>query len=84
MEYKKVEGKDLIEGDIYFLSRNGDEKVLYKGIVYNNTMKEPRCLFQSLEKETGYVRYGEEHYDGKYIGLFSINMERGYFFKEIA
>ena len=80
MEYKKVEGEDLIEGNTYFLSKYGDEKAVYKGIMYSKTMKETRCLFQSLEKKTKYAVYNKINYDGRYEGLFSLSMENGYFF----
>lgn len=84
MEYKKVEGRDLIEGNTYSLSSGGEEKAIYRGTMYSPGLRQTRCLFKSLEKKTVYVLYDESVYDGKYTGLYSIGKEGGYFYEEVV
>jgi len=80
MEYKRIDGKDLIEKTAYCLDEHGIDKVIYEGVILNSLNQE-RCLLTPIGR-VRYITYGSGDYNGKYIGKFSLALD-GYFYEEI-
>lgn len=77
-KYRRVLGKNLIEGNIYYTDDEGHNKVVYEGRLEEDKLS---CLFTPIGN-TNYLLYGEHHYDGKYVGKYTLRLD-GYFYKEI-
>ena len=77
---KKIEGKDLIEGNTYYLDNSGVDKAIYKGRLKDGT-QDYRCLFDPIG-DTCYSLYTDESYGGGYEGMFSLWNE-GFFYEKV-
>lgn len=78
--YKKIEGKDLIQGNTYYLDNSGVDKAIYRGILTDGA-GEDRCLFSPIG-HTQYYLYDDTNYGGGYEGMFSLWNE-GFFYEKV-
>lgn len=70
MKYKKIDGKDLIQGTTYYLDDRGQDKAIYEGVMQERSIG-PGHLFTPIGSTT-YITYTFGEYDGKYVGKFSL------------
>ncbi len=78
--YKKIEGKNLIIGNTYYLDNGGINKAIYEGIMEGGAGKD-RCLFTPIG-HTQYFLYDDSHHGGGYGGMFTIWTEGNFYEKE--
>jgi hypothetical protein len=74
----QVDGSNLIIGKTYYLDKHRIDEGVYEGILEEGNVR--RCLFTPIG-ETTYLPYGISHYNGKYVGKFSLGLW-AYFFEE--
>ena len=73
--YTKIEGKNLIEGHIYYTDGMGMNKVIYEG-----RMKEDidKCILKPIGFNS-YQLYNESHYKGEYAGKYTLGTGAYYY-----